>query len=99
MPNKRHIMIDAITRIIERMSKKSEEQMDVEILSGLLHTFPRFCPPKSNWKTWYVSSGNPEQLEKEDYQNSAKIWSLFMIIDISRVQGYTERTSKESVPQ
>ena len=31
MPNKRHIMIDAITRIIERTSKKSEEQMDVEI--------------------------------------------------------------------
>ena len=70
MPNKRHIMIDAITRIIERMSKKSEEQMDVEILSVHLS---KVLPPKEQLENM-VSSGNPEQLEKENCLNSAKIF-------------------------
>ena len=69
MPNKRHIMIDAITRIIGRASKKSDEQMDICTFTHL----SKVLPPKSNWKTWYVSSGNPEQLEKENCLNSAKI--------------------------
>ena len=46
MPNKRHIMIDAITRIIGRTSKKSEEQMDVEIDICTFTHLSKVLPPK-----------------------------------------------------
>ena len=74
MPNKRHIMIDAITRIIERMSKKSEEQMDVEIdICTFTHLSKVFAPQRAIGKLGYVSSGYAEQLEKENCLDSGKI--------------------------